>query len=143
MAALSAAENKFPNPPSDKPQWLALAQAVFNEQASRWDNQTCGGGMRWQIYTFNNGYNYKNSISNGCFFNIAARLARYTKNDTYALWANTMYNWTTEIGLMDNEYKVYDGSDTTLNCSQINHIQWTYSAGTYLIGAATMWNYVS
>lgn len=31
MAAMSAAENNFPNPPSDQPQWLALAQAVFNE----------------------------------------------------------------------------------------------------------------
>lgn len=31
MAAMSAAENNFPNPPPDQPQWLALAQAVFNE----------------------------------------------------------------------------------------------------------------
>jgi mannan endo-1,6-alpha-mannosidase len=82
MAAMSAAEFKFENPPPEKPQWLALAQAVFNSQALRWDTSTCGGGLRWQIYTFNNGYNYKNSISNGCFFNIAARLGAYTKNET-------------------------------------------------------------
>jgi mannan endo-1,6-alpha-mannosidase len=55
MAAMSAAELKFPNPPQDKPQWLALAQAVFNSQALRWDTTTCGGGLRWQIFTFNNG----------------------------------------------------------------------------------------
>ena len=30
MAAMSAAENKFPDPPSDRPGWLGLAQAVFN-----------------------------------------------------------------------------------------------------------------
>jgi mannan endo-1,6-alpha-mannosidase len=30
MSAMLAAETKFPNPPADKPQWLALAQAVFN-----------------------------------------------------------------------------------------------------------------
>jgi mannan endo-1,6-alpha-mannosidase len=82
MAAMSAAEFKFQNPPADQPQWLALAQAVFNSQALRWDTSTCGGGLRWQIYTFNNGYNYKNSISNGCFFNIATRLGAYTKNAT-------------------------------------------------------------
>ena len=68
-----AAETNFENPPTDQPQWLALAQAVFNTQASRWDNTSCGGGLKWQIFTFNNGYNYKNSISNGCFFNLGAR----------------------------------------------------------------------
>ncbi|EGS22769.1 uncharacterized protein CTHT_0012440 [Thermochaetoides thermophila DSM 1495] len=35
MAVLSAAEYKFKDPPRDKPQWLALAQAVFNSQAAR------------------------------------------------------------------------------------------------------------
>lgn len=62
MSAMAAAEMKFPNPPSDRPGWLALAQAVFNTQASpdRHDD-TCGGGLRWQIPFANNGYNYKNS----------------------------------------------------------------------------------
>lgn len=59
MAAMTAAENKFPDPPEDQPQWLALAQAVFNEYVGRWDEKTCGGGLRWQIFTFNNGFNYK------------------------------------------------------------------------------------
>jgi rhamnogalacturonyl hydrolase YesR len=44
---------------------------------------------------------------------------------------------------MDSAYKVYDGSDDTINCTQINHIQWTYTAGVFLHGAATMWNVVS
>lgn len=62
MSAMTAAENNFPNPPSDKAQWLALAQAVFNTQANpdRHDD-TCHGGLRWQIPFANNGYNYKNS----------------------------------------------------------------------------------
>lgn len=62
MSALLAAELKFPDPPSDKPGWLALAQAVFNTQASpdRNDNE-CGGGLRWQIPVTNKGYDYKNS----------------------------------------------------------------------------------
>lgn len=57
LAAMEAAEVKFPNPPSDQPQWLALAQAVFNSQALRWDTTSCGGGLKWQIFTFNLGYN--------------------------------------------------------------------------------------
>ncbi|RYZ81206.1 MAG: hypothetical protein EOP04_24425 [Proteobacteria bacterium] len=71
ITALMAAENGFPDPPEEEPQWLALAQAVFNLQASRWDYTTCDGGLRWQIFPFNRGYNYKNSISQGGFFNIA------------------------------------------------------------------------
>jgi hypothetical protein len=55
MAVMSAAEYNFPDPPANKPQWLALAQAVFNTQAARWDPGNCGGGLRWQIFTWNNG----------------------------------------------------------------------------------------
>ncbi|RMZ87696.1 hypothetical protein DV736_g5082, partial [Chaetothyriales sp. CBS 134916] len=140
MAAMSAAETKFPNPPSDKPQWLALAQAVFNTQAARWDTSSCGGGLKWQIFSFNNGYNYKNTISNGCFFNMASRLAVYTGNETYADWANKMWDWVSAVGLMDSSYNFFDGSDDTLNCTKQNHIQWTYNAGTFLVGAANMYN---
>ena len=142
MAAMSAAEQRFPDPPSSKPQWLALAQAVFNDQASRWDNQYCNGGLRWQIFTFNTGYDYKNTISNGCFFNLGARLALYTGNDTYAQWAEKTFNWTQAASLMDANYHFYDGAHTTLNCSDINRVQWTYNAGVFLLGASVMYNYV-
>lgn len=141
LSAMSAAEKNFPDPPADQPQWLALAQGVFNSQALRWDNLTCGGGLRWQIYTFNAGYGYKNTISNGCFFQLAARLARYTGNATYAEWAEKTYEWTASIGLLSKDYKLFDGSDSTLNCSELNHIQWTYNAGIYLAGAAYMYNF--
>lgn len=143
MAAMSAAEQKFPDPPSNKPQWLALAQAVFNDQASRWDTQYCNGGLRWQIFTFNTGYDYKNSISNGCFFNLGARLALYTGNATYAQWAEKTFNWTQAVALMDQNYHFYDGAHTTLNCSDINKEQWTYNAGVFLLGASVMYNYTN
>jgi len=145
MAAMSAAEFKFQNPPADQPQWLALAQAVFNSQALRWDTSTCGGGLRWQIYTFNNGYNYKNSISNGCFFNIATRLGAYTKNATFFDWADRMFDWVSTIGLVNGTASpgslyVYDGSDDLLNCTEFDHVQWTYNAGIFMHGCAVMWN---
>jgi mannan endo-1,6-alpha-mannosidase len=142
VAAMSAAERNFPNPSSDKPQWLALAQGVFNSQAARWDTQTCGGGLKWQIYPFNNGYDYKNTISNGCFFNIAARLARYTNNATYADWAVKTWDWVREIGLRDDQYQFYDGTNDQQNCTSLNRIQWTYNAAVFLHGAANMYNYV-
>jgi mannan endo-1,6-alpha-mannosidase len=143
MAAMSAAENRFPDPPNGSPQWLALVQAVVNTQAARWDTTSCGGGLKWQIFAFNNGYNYKNTISNGCFFNMASRLAVYTGNQTYADWAVRMWDWTSAIGLMDNQWNFFDGSDDTLNCTEKDHIQWTYNAGTFLVGAAHMYNFVS
>ena len=54
FAAMSAAELKFPAPEAGYPSWTAQAQAVFNTQAARWD-PACGGGLRWQIYQYNNG----------------------------------------------------------------------------------------
>lgn len=43
MTAMSAAETNFQPPPAGSPDWLTLAQAVFNTQATRPDD-TCGGG---------------------------------------------------------------------------------------------------
>ncbi|KAI0378608.1 glycoside hydrolase family 76 protein [Hypomontagnella monticulosa] len=140
MAAMSAAENNFPNPPADQPQWLALVQAVFNEYVTRWDTETCGGGLRWQVFTFNNGFNYKNSISNGCFFNIASRLARYTGNQTYADWAEKVWDWMEDVQLIDADFNVYDGTSVD-NCGEVNKAQWTYNAGIFLQGTAMMYNF--
>lgn len=143
FAAMSAAERNFPNPPEGSPGWLAQVQAVFNTQAARWDEGTCGGGLRWQIFTWNNGYTYKNTISNGCFFDLAARLAMYTGNSTYAEWAQRAWDWTMDIGLMTDDFLFYDGADERNNCTEFNQIEWTYNSGVYLHGAATMYNLVS
>ncbi|KAF6804889.1 glycosyl hydrolase family 76 [Colletotrichum musicola] len=148
MSAMLAAENNFPNPPTDQPQWLALAQAVFNTMASpdRHDD-TCGGGLRWQIPLSNNGYNYKNSktgrrtTADGCFFNIGARLARYTKNTTYAEWAEKTWDWMESVGFIDADYNIFDGGHVEHNCTDINKAQFSYNNGVYLLGAAYMYNY--
>lgn len=144
MAALTAAELNFPNPPADQPQWLALAQAVFNTQADpkRYD-ETCNGGLRWQIPFSNLGYDYKNTISNGCFFNMGARLAVYTGNETYAKYAERAWDWTTGVGFIDKDYNVYDGGHIEYNCTDINPVQFSYNHGVFLLGAATMYNFVS
>jgi hypothetical protein len=142
MAAMTAAELKFRDPPANEPQWLSLAQAVFNTQAARWDDTTCNGGLRWQIFTFNNGYSYKNSISNGCFFNLASRLAKYTGNKTYSDWAEKTFDWVQKVGLIDDKYYIYDGSSDLQDCTEVNHVQYSYNAGVFLLGAANMYNYV-
>jgi mannan endo-1,6-alpha-mannosidase len=144
MAALTAAETNFQNPPETEPSWLSLAQAVFNEQIGRWDSDTCGGGLRWQVFPANTGYDLKNSISNGGLFNIAARLARFTNDDLYAQWAAKIWDWMAVIGLIDENYNVFDNSEADrLNCTQLDRNQWSYNAGTMLMGASTLFNYVS
>ncbi|KAF5024882.1 hypothetical protein F66182_3040 [Fusarium sp. NRRL 66182] len=144
MSAMSAAEHKFPDPPEESPQWLAQVQAAFNEWASRWDSGHCGGGMRWQIFQFNAGFDYKNSISNGCFFNIAARLAMYTGNETYSKWAEKIWDWEESAGLINDKFQVLDGvhigETKDSKCTDIDKTQWSYNSGIFLHGAAVMYN---
>jgi mannan endo-1,6-alpha-mannosidase len=142
VAAMSAAEAKFPDPPSDQPQWLALSQAVFNQYTTRWDMSVCEGGLRWQIFTFNAGYDYKNTISNGCFFNMGARLARYTGNTTYSDWAEKVWDWMDFVGVITPEYNMIDGAGVRNgdNCTELDKVQWTYNAGIMLHGAAALYN---
>lgn len=144
MSAMLAAETVFQNPPDTDPQWLELAQGVWNTQAApdRHDS-TCGGGLRWQITLTNNGYDYKNSIANGIFFNMGARLARYTGNDTYAQWAVETWDWMEDIGFMTTDYNIYDGAHTGDNCTDISKPQFSYNAAVFLQGAAFMYNYTN
>lgn len=143
MAVMTAAEYKFQDPPEGQPQWLALAQAVFNTQASRWEEDHCNGGLRWQIFTWNNGYDYKNSISQACFFNIAARLALYTGNSTYADWATRTWDWMVNVKFIDDNYRVYDGAHIGDNCTTITPYEFSYNVGAFLLGTAAMAAYTN
>lgn len=147
FAVMSAAEYAFPNPPAHGPQWLGLAQGVWNSEQARWDMSTCNGGLRWQIFTWNAGYTYKNSPSNAGFMNLGARLYAYTGNETYAHWVEKAWDWMVGVNLISSDfgqapgYGVYDGTYDTDNCSTIgNKDQWTYSAGMLLNTAAIMYN---
>ena len=106
----------------------------------RWNTSTCNGGLQWQFNPNNAGFYYKSSIANGGFFQLAARLARYTGNSTYSDWAEKTYDWMTSIGLVDSNYYVYDGTDDTINCTQVNHDQWSYNVGALLLGSAALAN---
>jgi hypothetical protein len=81
-------------------------------------------------------------IANGCFFNLGARLARYTGNQTYADWAEKTWDWMRGTGLMDNDYNIYDGGHVQNNCTDINRAQFSYNNAVFLLGAAHMYNYV-
>lgn len=146
VTVMAAAEKNFSNPADNEPQWLYLAQAVFNTMASRWDTESCGGGLRWQIFTWNNGYDYKNTVSNGCLFHMAARLYRYTDNETYSEWAEKVWDWAEEhdyIVTDGDSWPVYDGAYVTDNCSTVSPYEWTYNSGLFMSGAAYMYNHTN
>ncbi|OKL59373.1 hypothetical protein UA08_05053 [Talaromyces atroroseus] len=143
LAALTAVEQKFPDNPGH-PSWLELAQGAFNDFVNRWetDKASCGGGLRWQLYPTLAGYDSKNAISNGAFFQIAARLARYTSNQTYADWAETVWDWSMTTPLFDNKtWTIYDMTRISKDCKDQDNMQWSYNYGSYVTGAAYMYNY--
>jgi mannan endo-1,6-alpha-mannosidase len=154
LALLSAAEHQlfrdsFPPSPAEVPSWLQLATNLFSNQISRWDNTSCGGGMKWQIYPANTyGYDYKNSIANACAFTMAARLATLVSTPEkpyYVDWARHIWDWSTQTGLLNTRsapWEIYDGlGDDRQNCTgPIQTTRWSYNVAVYLAGAAAMYN---
>lgn len=143
LAAITASETGLPGI-DGKPSWTSLARAVFNMQVGRWDKTTCDGGIRWQIWPYQAGYTMKNSVSNGGLFELSARLARFTKNDTYADWADKIWDWSVTTPLINEKtWFVADSTSNEANCKDAGRTQWTYNYGAYLTGAVFMYNYVS
>jgi mannan endo-1,6-alpha-mannosidase len=149
LAAITAAEYNFPNRPNADT-WLTLAIRVFNDQKDTghggWEETICGGGVRWQKDVWQGGYTMKNSVSNGGFFMLAARIAWFTQQDKYAEWAEKVWDWATDVNLVNNKTwavgdSVSQGKDG--GCSGPDNMRWTYNYGTFLSGAAYMYAYVS
>lgn len=145
LAAMSAAERNlgWPSNARHPKEWQDHARLVFESQVTRWDMTSCGGGLKWQLDSLNSGYNYKNAVSQGVFFQLAARLARFYGNQTYADWAERVWSWSRDVGIISDDYAIYDGTDDTTDCSQINRIRWSANAGLFLYGSAVMYNIVS
>jgi len=100
------------------------------------------------VFNFNAGYNLKNAISNGGNFQLSARLAYVTRNDSYAQWATTVYDWMETSALMQTDptagtLYIWDNTDSNNNCSDQTRFVWTYNYGTLLVGAAYMYNYTN
>ncbi|KAI0391667.1 glycoside hydrolase family 76 protein [Xylariaceae sp. FL0594] len=142
FAVLEAAERNFAQPDDSIPPWLTLAENIWNSVAARWDDTSCGGGLRWQIFADNvNGLDYKNSVSNGGLFQMSARLARATGNETYVHWAEKVWDWSAAIGLVDKDFNVFDGASSKQECKEINTARFSYSQGIYMYGAAVLFNF--
>ncbi|RLV93659.1 Mannan endo-16-alpha-mannosidase DFG5 [Spathaspora sp. JA1] len=144
MAIIQAAERNFTEPSAHS--WISLTQAIFNTMNARWDTTHCGGGLRWQIFTWNSGYNYKNSIANGCLFHLAARLAKYTGNGSvYVEVAEKVWQWMDDVGFFIEEdngnFRIFDGANVETNCTDVTQLRWSYTYGIFMAGCAYLYNY--
>ncbi|KAI2618808.1 glycoside hydrolase family 76 protein [Hypoxylon sp. NC1633] len=145
FAILDAAERNYPQPDDKTPPWLDIAANIWNTMVVRWnDTDACGGGLMWQIFESNpNGMHYKNSVSNGGFFQISARLARATGNDTYLQWAQKVWDWSENVGFVNKDFLVLDGADIKDECGLVNPVSFSYAQGIYLYGAAVLYNHTN
>ncbi|KAM0360059.1 hypothetical protein HYE67_002008 [Fusarium culmorum] len=148
MAAMSAAEYGFPAPSDKKTQWYDLAKNAWDTQRKRWDaeddSEVCYGGLRWQIMPTNTGFTYKSTLSNALFFNLGARIYRFTGSDQVADYVTMAYSWLESRELIDRKTgAVYDGAHVDDNCTDINKIQWSYNAASLSMGLAYLYNTTS
>lgn len=144
LVTVHAAEIGFKEP--DDTTWLELSQNVFDLLWSRWDEDTCNGGLRWQFDSSRDGYDYKALISNANLFQLGARLAKLTGNDTYTHASEEIYNWIYGAGLvneLENGSEVYDGFNTDTNCTDTIKVLWTYNYGTLIAGAGYLYSVTS
>ncbi|EPS26684.1 putative alpha-1,6-mannanase [Penicillium oxalicum 114-2] len=141
FAAMSAAEMNFTQR-SSRPSWTTVAENVFNTQIKRWDTSNCKGGMRSDLWPYQEGYTDKGALSNGGLFELAARLAHVTGNKTYSDWAEKIWDWSATTPLLDVDTgAVSDATTCETNCTKPNtSLEWSWNYGVYLGGAAYLYN---
>ncbi|KAF2867030.1 glycosyl hydrolase family 76-domain-containing protein [Massariosphaeria phaeospora] len=146
LALMSALEYQFPDPKQAPASYLEVAEKGFRSIVDRWDESSCGGGLKWQIYPDSAaGYNYKNSISNGAVFALGARLARYTGNQDYADWSVKIYDWMKKVKFIGDEFQVFDGADDRNDCAEEkkDKTEWSYNNAMMLQGSAFMYDFTN
>ncbi|KAI1124373.1 glycosyl hydrolase family 76-domain-containing protein [Nemania abortiva] len=143
MAALLAAETNFTDPGVENLTYTSLAQNVFDEQsneARRVQKGSCAGGLRWQIYITNNGYNFVSTLANVAYANLAARLSLQNgHNETQADAVEDTFSFLQDTKLIDSNFNVFDGTQAT-DCSEINKLQFSIGSALALESAAVMYN---
>lgn len=144
ITLMGAAERGFKDPTAGTPSWSKRVENIVDTMISRWDTSNCDGGLRWQIYSWNKGYDYKNTVSNGCLFHLSARLSHFNNDDKYIEWAEKTWDWLESHNYVltnISAWKVFDGASISNGCTELSPEQWTYNAGLLLSGSAYMYDY--
>ncbi|KAF2122184.1 glycosyl hydrolase family 76-domain-containing protein [Lophiotrema nucula] len=139
LAAMSAAE--YNHPQQLATDGLKLAQNVFDVQVERWDDKNCDGGLREHIYNFQNAYNFKSSFTASNNFLLAARLNKFTGNETFADWAEKQYTWSDKAKLFIGDWlKIEDDGSCTGPSEDGGNWATVSSLANFIYGAAVMRN---
>ncbi|KAK8079858.1 mannan endo-1-6-alpha-mannosidase DCW1-like protein [Apiospora hydei] len=125
FTVLEAAERNLPQPDDSIPSWLTMGRT---------------SGTRWWLVGTQQPV-VANSVSNGGLFQLSARLARATGNQTYQDWAAKIWDWSESVGFIDKDFNVLDGADSRDDCQKVNPVSFSYSQGIYLYGAAVLYNH--
>ncbi len=121
-----------------EPRYLAMAQSIFADMTSGWDD-TCGGGIWWS-----KDRNYKNAIANELFLSVAAHLSVRVPTgagQTYAEWAEKEWAWFQISGMINGDHLVKDGLtiDRATGTGRSNgRTVGTYNQGV-VVGALAEW----
>lgn len=114
--------------------YLAMAETIFADMATGWDD-TCGGGIWWK-----KDRHYKNAIANELFLSVAATLRNLVRDAhrraIYLAWAQREWQWFAASGMINAQNLVNDGLDSACRNNYGN--TWTYNQGVVLGGLSAL-----
>jgi predicted alpha-1,6-mannanase (GH76 family) len=117
-----------------RPEYLATAQAIFDDMEGGWDG-TCGGGIWWSKQR-----TYKNAIANELFLSVAAHLANRSSDAAQRAgdleWAQREWGWFRHSGMIEQDHLISDGLGH--DCRDNHARKWTYNQGVILGGLAEL-----
>lgn len=115
--------------------YLQLSRVIFQDIIRGWDDSVCGGGIWWDKKK-----TYKNAIPNELLLSLATRLYLRTNETVFYDWATKEYAWFYHTGMINAEWLVNDGlnSSDPKSCTNNKGITWTYNQGVLLGGLADL-----
>ncbi|RDL30826.1 Glycoside hydrolase family 76 protein [Venustampulla echinocandica] len=119
------------------PKYLTIAKEDEAYMYSYWSNDTCGGGIVWDIPS----RSYKNAISNELYFKLAASLHNIIPHDTFYLSrALQGWKWFKASGMINSANLVNDGlSEQGTTCTNNGATTYTYNQGVILGGLVQLY----
>ncbi|HTL88768.1 MAG TPA: glycoside hydrolase family 76 protein [Leptolyngbya sp.] len=113
--------------------YLDQAKFIFWDMTTGWD-QVCSGGLYWHKRELN----YKNAITNGLLLSVAAKLNLREPNDQrYLEWAQKIWKWYQQSGMINADNLVNDGLDS--KCRNHGKTTWTYNQGVLMGGLVNLY----
>lgn len=115
-----------------KAHYLHMAQHIFDDMCTGWD-ETCNGGVWWT-----KDRTYKNAVTNELFLCLATRLYQRVPEQRdqafYLNWSSIAWDWFAQSGMLNEHNLINDGLDN--NCRNNGQTTWTYNQGV-ILGALT------